>query len=801
MDLELRLAALSKLIDTHSEAVDRRLGEEFRRAEDVLLGSSEFDELSDSLKTLAVLAPRFHMALLPILKTFARSVPSRTLTHGDALISRSMLRYRSAETLVSLAIDVSKQIRYLHTEQVVDFMLELSRAESTEVQRKAEQALEELAEFNLDIFYERRQGASPQDRIVSHFAGLDDPSLTTNSSAVLRALAKVLSPSMEGHSWTYSSMTIRRGSIVSDGGVAEMRERAITLLKRMYMLDTSVEFRQKILRTMDVATRREHPADNSETSRMFDRDAISVLEFRRSLVTTEALPLVQTIEHQTYWDYYHAATAEIEFKALQVRDELASHAEYQIYKQLIGFEGIFGTWEKLRSSEEARDYSDNRRRIAARQYVNEIDDATYDRWLSRILEFSKTRSNDLATFPVYYEFLESVGREKPRLALELVTQHEHIMSPFLIPLLRGLWTSEQTSDIESIVDRWIADGTHLAAIAKSLYKVGASRLATLEAVIARGVELDCRDAVLETVGVASSLYAEGSGPAKSVFMHALRELAKRGDARWISVVWFSDAFQLLVDAMTEPERVEALASLTSLPELDYQAEEILSVIAEKDVEAVLDYLISRLKRERELPSLDGSAEATLGERFEAIPYQLQKLDKHLARVPDKLVSALRREFDESPGLFTYRGARLIEATFPDFSAPLEQMLLKYVESGKESDIDFVLAILRTYDGPSAILDICKAIIKAVPQDSKQWNEVAAAIESTGVVSGEYGLVNAYEQKRAEVAKWLNDDDGRVQAFAKWLIEGLDRMIDHEKKRADEGVALRKYKFGADKDET
>lgn len=806
MDLKLRLAALSKLMDNKSEAVEHRLSEEFRRVEDLLGHGTDYDELWGALKILAVLAPRFHGAVLPLLVSFVHSIPSRPLTHGGEPIPASRLRYRSAGHLIREAIDVANPVRYLYIEIVVDFLLELSRTDEEEVRGKAVRALEALAKFDLDIFYgDRGLGAQPQARIVTHLAKLNTNQLVANAGVIFGVLRNVLSPSMEGHSWTYSSLTISRSAITNGAGIAEMRADAIALLKRMYPLNEAIRYRKNVLNTLDSAIRRERPVVDADTALMFERDALIVLDFLRGLVATETLPLVQTIEHQAYWDYYHAASPAIESAALAVRDALATHTEYQIYKQLIGFEGIFGEWEELRRSESAWDYTDAKRHAAARQYLEEINAATYEQWRDRILEFSETRSDDLATFPVYYEFLESIGRERPRLALELVTAHTEVMSPFLIALLRGLWASAQSADIESIVDRWIADGVHLMEIAKSLYKVGSSRLDTLYSVIARSTTLDDRDPILHVMGVAASLYAEGSEPAKAIFMQGLRELAKHDDARWANVVWFSRDFRSLVGAMTPSERAEVLASLATLPELGYQAEEILFAIAEQDVQSVLDYLVGRLKRARERPTQNhdagSDADALEDTKFEAVPYDLHKLDKQLAKVPAALLWALRRDFDEEAhGLFTYRGARLIKAAFPEFGEPLDGLLLKFVKGGREEDIAFVLGVLRVYEGSAVILDVCKAIIKVIPERSKLWNEVAACIESTGVVSGEYGMVDAFERKRSEIAAWQYDDDPRVQAFAQWLTESLVRLIDSERQRADEDLALRKYKFGEGKNE-
>ena len=127
--------------------------------------------------------------------------------------------------------------------------------------------------------------------------------------------------------------------------------------------------------------------------------------------------------------------------------------------------------------------------------------------------------------------------------------------------------------------------------------------------------------------------------------------------------------------------------------------------------------------------------------------------------------------------------------------------MSFSKTGHPTDMDFVIAVVRTYGGEVPILDICKEIIKVVPERSSAWNEVAAALESTGVVTGEYGIVHAYENKREEIAAWKNDEHPRVQSFAVWLTESLDQMIVSERQRADAGVALRKHRYGVSRDQT
>ncbi|WP_457447141.1 hypothetical protein [Roseateles sp. P5_E4] len=795
MNLELRVATLSKLMDNPSVAVQKRLDEELRRVETVLGSAADYDEIRGALKILSVLAPKYHGAVIPTLVNFVRSLPERALEDcGEPIKARG---YRSAAELICDAIDVPNTIRYAHMEAMVDFLLELTRSSEMDVVKKAQNALQSLATIDLDFF--PALGVEPQKSLVRKLADLTDAQLVADCQAVLGVVNTTLAPSMEGRQWTYNAVTISRGSVPGTADVAGMRASAIALLKRMYPLKDAIRYRESIINALNAATHRERSPQDVDTAEMFQRDAIDVLTFWRGLLPTEAMPLLQDIEHHGYWNYFHATSTEVADAALAIRDAIALHDEYQIYKQLIGFEGIFGDWERLKTREEEWDYGNTKRLEAARGYIEAINADNRVEWRDRILEFSKTESDDLATFPVYYEFLDLLARQQPDLALELVTEHEAAMQPFLIPLLGGLQLSAREKEVGEVIDRWLVEGTHLVAIAKSLFKVGPDRLDMLVAVVARAEELDQRDALSIAMGVAATLHGQGCAKAKDVFMRGLRALAKHDDARWAKVFWFGREFKSLVTAMEKSDRDEVLVSLVNLQELDYQTEEVLRAVGESDIDAVLGFLSSRLKVEvDERRQRRAEGRSVLEDKFEAIPYQLHGLNQLLQEHPAPLLQLLRQNFDDmdARSMFSYRGgAKLVKAVFPNFEQPLQSLLLELVARDSKHDIEFVLAVTRAYGGGAPILEICKAIVKAVPEQSRAWHEVAAALETTGTVWGEDGMIKAYERKRDEIGAWRTDEDERLRTFSAWLTEQLDRRIDAEKQRADESLALRKYQYG------
>lgn len=106
-----------------------------------------------------------------------------------------------------------------------------------------------------------------------------------------------------------------------------------------------------------------------------------------------------------------------------------------------------------------------------------------------------------------------------------------------------------------------------------------------------------------------------------------------------------------------------------------------------------------------------------------------------------------------------------------------------------------MAILRNYDGNPIIHNVCKELVKVLPDDSDLENELNVILQTTGVVSGEYGFVEAYKLKIEEIQPWLQDENTKVKEFTQKYIADLEKLIEYEKKRADEDIILRKHQYG------
>ena len=775
-----------------TDAAERALRKEFDAAADQLAGTADYDQLEQSLTLIDTVGFRFSDSAVRVLVGFVESIDQRQLTYSDQ--RRAFGSYWNASSLIVRATQALVRLRYLETRAVLHVLMRLSVHSAESVRKESLEGLKQLSRYDINVFYGDAQrggiGASPQKQIVEELQKLSDPDVTTYFSAILVLLEGVLSPTMESTAWSYKALTLSHSATPVLPSVSEVRLQGIDQLIRIYALLPTVDRKLAVIQALTGATRIEtRVALRDEAGVMFVRDAQKVLAFFAKVVERDELQIVQKIEQNTYWIFFHAISDDIENAALKVRDKVSEREEYEIYRVLIGFEGIFGDWQQLKASGHSWREGDDFRRRTARDYAKSINEDNYGEWRARILKYAQTQSHDLATFPIFYDFLESFAVAQPALAFKLVSEDTEAIRSFLIPLLRGLWSGSYKEPLRVLIESWIRDGRNLYPSTKQFLSNAHLDIALLNRLLSRADEINDLPTILITVSVAVSNYdANRNVLIDQLMLPALELLTKRSNSDWIFDNWFRREMKEVL-ASVEPHVIDViLRNLTHLRNLDYHAEEVLYIIAQRAPDKVLEYLCKRL--DSHFPTTNETFRP-----FDAIPYEFHKLNEPLSKVPELAVRMLREHYTGDYSDFMYGGARLLTNIFPNFSDKFEAELLKLVQQGGDRNYEFVLAILRNYRGQPFIHRLSKEIVKSIPPDSAFLTDVAIALETTGVVSGEFGLADAYDRKRQEVLDWVEDPDARVQEFARRYLDDLEKMRDAERKRAEEDIALQKFRYG------
>jgi hypothetical protein len=342
----------------------------------------------------------------------------------------------------------------------------------------------------------------------------------------------------------------------------------------------------------------------------------------------------------------------------------------------------------------------------------------------------------------------------------------------------------------------VGDEHHLFASAKLFLSTKGLDLDLLTLLLEKAVQIKDIPTIRQVTAVAIVRYSTAGADAaslKQLLFRALDVLAHERDASWIYEAWFRGEARQLFAELEKEETDHVLQNLRVLSKIEYHAEEVLALIAERAPERIVEFFCERINRE---PEEEGSRRAI---EFEAVPFEFHKLQEPLSKIPKAAVRIVLAQFRGDASLFAFRGARLLHNIFPKFSDEFEAELLQLIKQGGEPDYRFVVGILRSYHGEPFIHRLCKEIVKAIQDDSSLRTEILIALETTGMVSGPFGFSVAYERKRTEVLEWLMDPDDRVQEFAKWYISNLERMRDTERKRAEEDIALRKFGYGEEQE--
>lgn len=799
MDASLKQKALQNLAGTAGETAEAAVRKELAKIVAILQSESQYSELTEQLELLDIIAYRAHNDALVAVRDFLERVADLELTHEEieGYPAEQLREFQTKDKLVIKALTVLRHIRYHNPSEILEVFFEYSDHKEESVAKEAMTGIKELAEYNLDIFYGDGKdwgglAWEPQEKVLEKVSGIDERLKRRFFSGIIAACDQILSPTITGTSSTYKTFTWRTGAVPALDGIKDVRKKALDILKSLYSVATNAGEKKAVLISMETATRTPHTEDyGDDVLTMVLENTIDVVEFMKSIAHSGDLQVMQKVEHDAYWLLYHRGKLDraIRKALLEIRDILYADEEYSVFRILIGFESIFHDWEQSKDENNEYEREKEYRESETLKLAEGINAESYEEWRERIIRYARIESNDLATFPYFGQFLRHFAKTSPALAMQLLSDASEELQGFVTSILCGVVETDRKDDLYQLIEKWCHEGRHLVSLARFFEFSPEVNEEVFEKILNRAMAEGDTAVLNQIVASVSAQYGEDRKDlVERFFIPALQKLTERHDSGWLFGFWFRKERGPILAGMDPDGHKAVLDNLFWLRKIDYHAEEVLSVLAKQSPALVIEFFCKRLAREKDEAGED---------RYEAIPYTFHKLSKPLSEYPAEAMDAVRAMYDGNYGLFIYRGARLLKNIFPDFPAEFQKKLLETARTGEKDDLLFVLAILRNYDGSPVIQNICKDLVKISPKDDSILNEVDIILRSTGVVSGEYGFVNAYEKKIEEIEPWLSDDSSVVREFAKRYVSDLRKSIEWEQKRADEDIALRKHWYGTD----
>lgn len=788
MNLNLKHKALKNLARTSGDKAQAALDKEAQKIEAVLSTTTQMDLLEEQLDLLESIAFRISEKTIEISLKLLKRLDEITLTYEpvESWVSYDQAEYHNKNTLIKKILEIVERVRYYQPGKALDIFFRYAAFEEEEVRRQAKHGLKSMAEFNLEVF--KQIGLTPQNLVMEKIGSLSQEEKKKFLSSVVALCDEMLSPTMEGVSWSYKSVTIKTGALPASKAVEDVREKTLKILTDFYPLAETPAEKRSIINALQQSTRTPSNTEYSDDFlNLILRNTIRVLKFYKQIIPGEDLEIIQKIEHDSFWLARRGVQDEVVATALTIKDELDRHAEYQIFKHLIGFEGVFQNWNKL----DDEDFKATRqlREDKAREYARSINEDNYEEWKSRIMLYSQIQSNDMATFPVFGKFLEFFGNFSPKLALRLLNEEGEKLERFIIVLLIGIWETDERNAARAFIQESINNNLHLYVLTRFFEFNSEIDEGILHQLLGIAIDKNDKSILAQIVVIAAKSYkGKESELSRSLFFPAIQHLTKLEEAGWVFNYWYMDEGKKLIENLEEKDCQLVLDNLIYLPKIDYHAEEILFQIAKKFSALVLNFFGSRL-----------AYKASAERNYDAVPFSFYKLAPALAVMPGEAIEIVASWYDNY-GSFIHGGANLLKIIFPDFPETFEKSLLSFIKAEDEKTLMIVMAVLRNYEGEIQTHSVNKALISALPENHDYLKEIEVALESTGVVGGEFGFVEAYMRKKEEVSPWLTDPDEKVRKFAVNYMAMLDAMITLEHRRATEREALGKFEWGEGEEE-
>jgi len=614
----------------------------------------------------------------------------------------------------------------------------------------------------------------------------------------MRVFREVLKSELTGSSATYNALTLHRGGAVPSDALEIARKGAINLLKGFFRTTDTEGDRLWVVQTLAHAMHPPYRGVSDALAKMIIRGTVDIVDFYTATAPGLSYELLEHLEHGLLWQYRHkgksgakeedreltALRAALSVRIFAFRDAINADRHFVVYKTLVGFESVFTPeWESDPLDVEAREAYRN-----ARIYdlVAEVNETSADEWLSVLSRCARADLKDGATFISFNRFLEELGKAKPQILVSYLDRLDERLANFLPAMLGGLELSLGKEQLHQKLFQWIADHRYVRQILWYLRYAAHFDSRLLEAALHAAIEDQDDTAVLKAVGASVARHGDVEGGLISrVFLPALKYLSEKGDTRWVNEAAVLPTKSSIFQDLSPEQADLILTAIARRAHLEYRDEEILNEIANVYSTKIVDFFGGRLAAERE--ELDG-------DRFEAIPYEFYLLQPALQKIPEYAVATARKWFAEDNEYFVYRGGRFLANVFPAFTPEYERALQVVGEKNARDDLEFLAQVLANYNGQAFTHDLTKRIVDALQANDPLLQHIGMALDSTGSLRGEFGLVEAYRAKRQEMAPWLADSRERVRKFARRHIHHLDLQISAEQRRSEEALEFRKRSY-------
>lgn len=755
--------------------------------------ASSLNEIQEELKLLVQYVKEFgdktpqELNLIDLIKKLL--IKSKTLKPEAIKTVFGRVKGSKRDDIVLSILEILDFLRYWHIEMICEICLDLIKTERDQkIVSKATEVLKNICKYDLRIL--NTGGYHPQKTALDFLKKSGALEERNTISAVATMLGEVLSLSFQGISESsYKSITFQPTTLNPTKGLKLIRKTAIEDTKTLYGTAKNVKEKKMILNVLEQALRSpEYPITEKadELDKMLARDTKSILTFYVELLEHEENEVIQEIESHLVFLLRHPTrvTPQVERLFKLIRDNM----DYQIFKVFVGFD--VGFYPDL-DFEKAKNY----RNTKIGEYIEDITPETLNRWKKILRKITKNyKESDPGIFMYFNQFLFELGEQKPDIALTLI--NEKSLEPFLIHLVAGVWKSDKKLSAKLLLFKWATQYRNFVVCATIFDHVEEIDIPLFKRVVAKAIQKKDVRALNALVASIGRNY-KGQPVLKTAFLQIVEALTTLKNTYWTNHIWFRKS--LITRNLTRAQYKVLLENLLLTNRLDWHTEEVLQPLVEKYPIDFIDFLLKRVEYSKQF-----KGRRDIISRYDAIPHSFDRLGESLKKTSKVIIPAILTWFSmgepkKDQWLYRWEAAHLLKDIFPGSDPLLQNELIDMIRRGGKDSEAVIHSFISRFEGEDFLWTLVQEIVAAY-KDNDAYPDMKRSLfgylSQTGVVSGEYGFVEAHSSKKESLVALKTEANPDFLTFLREYEEYLEKLIAGERKRADDDIDRRKREYGS-----
>lgn len=796
-------------------------------------GADIFDQVYSVDKILSSSSNDQIFGLLEIIENFPHKKPDEIATIIQAVISKKPSRAtvidrfggtsffgKTHKDVLVKSIELIRSVRYFSTEKILIILSDLIKHPDKEIKEKATDALKAVSRFDYNLLTKRKAGYSYQRIALDFIKKWSREERFLNFEFVCVVVRELLSSSIEGSSWTdEKTLTMHFAHVQPTDFLKKIRRESMNFVYELYMHSSDSKVRLELSSVLEEALRGPgNVAYSDELRKMLDDDAEYLAKIYRKMIfdksgnlIRENIAVSEEVEERMY---YFAKPEKGHAVALgRLREDILNDTFYQKVQPMIGGRAAY-------RGEEGYEESKQKREKDQKDTAAQISDENFGEW-HEILNVLAEQKEVIEEWKLgdLKRFFEVLSSERPDVADRILSsafKKKEALVRFSENFLMGFRSAGRLDIWDKYVE-CIAKKKDARLIGGICWSLGAYKENQTPEKL-RSVDMNILEDIVFKRGRFSFLktkkrddgtwylhdrlfhtlafnFSHQPWRVENLFKEEMRNNSEYAQIHYHGLQFVSTAWKWLdLSLVSYAFKKFLLKKVIEAPGVDWHLQGFLMALCSKDFDCVMDVFKQRIARTVALQRKDrsrGVKRLMKRKEFEAIPDHFNPdLQKLLTEDSSRFSSILKIWMSKMTlGWSTYNWE--ISRFLEELKVNKRDVLSDIVALGNDKDL---LRAAYAIEGINkADFNLCMQIVGRTDNE-RILSKIQSIMCATGVVSGEYGIADAYKGKIEMLQKYKNSKNKRIRNFAKKMIGYLEKSESDERKRTAEEIQLHKIRF-------